>query len=205
MKTLKIFSTAILVLLFSGFCFAQKTTTETLNVSGECGMCKKKIEKAAKEAGATYAVWSTNTKVLTIRYNSLSTNSAKIQQKIADAGYDTPKFKATDEAYNKLDGCCQYDRTMSKDEKCCSDGCEMKDGKCVNEAACKEKGCCKDSEKCKEMGCCGNEKGMAMHNAKMDCSDKGMKGSKMDCSDKNAKGGKMDCCNKTTSTKAKQQ
>ena len=191
MKTLKIFSTAILVLLLSEISFAQKTTTETLNVSGECGMCKKKIEKAAKEAGASYAVWSTNTKVLTIRYNTLSTNSAKIQQKIADAGYDTPKFKATDEAYNKLDACCQYDRSMNKDEKCCSEGCEMKDGKCVNEAACKEKGCCKDLEKCKEMGCCGNEKGMA--NAKMDCSDKG------------AKGSKMDCCNKSTTEKTKQQ
>ena len=204
MKILKIFSTAILVLLFSEISFAQKIATETLNVSGECGTCKKKIEKAAKEAGATYAVWSTQTKVLTIRYNSLSTNSAKIQKKIAGVGYDTPDFKATDEAYNKLDKCCQYDReAVNKDEKCCSDGCEMKDGKCVNEAACKEKGCCKDSEKCKAMGCCGNEKGMA--NAKMDCSDKGMKGAKMDCSDKSTKGAKMDCCNKSTTEKAKQQ
>ena len=196
MKTLKIFSiissiSLAAILSLPKDSFAQKIATETLNVSGECGMCKKKIEKAAKEAGATYAVWSTNTKVLTIRYNSLSTNSAKIQQKIADAGYDTPKFKATDETYNKLDGCCQYDRTMSKDEKCCSDGCEMKDGKCVNEAACKEKGCCKDSEKCKAMGCCGNE--MA-NNAKMDCCKKSSNGkTAMNCSE-----GNKSCCSKKT-------
>ena len=206
MKTLKIFSITssiflAVVLSLPKDSFAQKTTTETLNVSGECGMCKKKIEKAAKAAGASYAVWSTATKVLTVKYNSLSTNSAKIQQKIADAGYDTPKFKATDDAYNNLDECCQYNRTMSKDEKCCSEQCEMssgssgKDGKCVNEAACKEKGCCKDSEKCKEMGCCGNEKGMA--NAKMACCSK----------EKGSAGAKMNCCSKekgTTNSSEKQ-
>ena len=213
MKTLKIFSITssifpAVVLSLPKDSFAQKTTTETLNVSGECGMCKKKIEKAAKAAGASYAVWSTTTKVLTVKYNSLSTNSAKIQQKIADAGYDTPKFKSTDEAYNDLDECCQYNRTMSKDEKCCSEQCEMssgsggKDGKCMNEAACKEKGCCKDSEKCKEMGCCGNEKGMA--NAKMParmtgsdgacCSKgKGMADSKMPARTTGSDG---NCCSK---------
>jgi hypothetical protein len=96
--------------------FAQ-TKSETLKVSGECGSCKKKIESAAKKAGASYAVWDVDSKELSIKYNSTSTNSAKIQKAIADVGYDTPDYKATDEAYNKLDGCCQYDRTSSKDQK----------------------------------------------------------------------------------------
>lgn len=192
MKTLRIFSIATLVLAIANFSFAQELKSETLNVSGVCGMCKKKIEKAAKEAGANYAVWSTNTKVLTIRYNNLSTNSAKIQMKVAEAGYDTPDFKAPAEAYNKLEQCCQYEReAVNKDGKCCSEKCEMKDGKCKDEAACKEKGCCKDSEKCKSMGCCGNEMGA---NAKMDCSKKSSGGkTSMNCSD-----GKKDCCDKKT-------
>ncbi|HEY6956024.1 MAG TPA: heavy metal-associated domain-containing protein [Flavisolibacter sp.] len=96
--------------------FAQ-TKSETLKVSGECGSCKKKIESAAKKAGASYAVWDVDSKELSIKYNSTSTNSAKIQKAIADVGYDTPDYKATDEAYNKLDGCCQYDRTNSKTQK----------------------------------------------------------------------------------------
>ena len=96
--------------------FAQ-TKSETLKVSGECGSCKKKIESAAKKAGATYAVWDVDSKELSIKYNSTSTNSAKIQKAIADVGYDTPDYRATDEAYNKLDGCCQYDRTGSKAQK----------------------------------------------------------------------------------------
>jgi periplasmic mercuric ion binding protein len=96
--------------------FAQ-TKTETLKVSGECGSCKKKIESAAKKAGASYAVWDVDSKELTVKYNSTTTNNAKIQKSIAGVGYDTQDFKATDEAYNKLDGCCQYDRTAKAETK----------------------------------------------------------------------------------------
>ena len=56
--------------------FAQLAKTENLKVSGECGMCKKKIEKAAKEGGASYALWDVDTKILTIKYNSATTNTA---------------------------------------------------------------------------------------------------------------------------------
>lgn len=103
---------SLVFILMASIGFAQ-TKSETLKVSGECGSCKKKIETAAKKAGATYAVWNVDSKELTIKYNSTSTNSAKIQKAIADVGYDTPDFKATDEAYNKLDGCCQYERTST--------------------------------------------------------------------------------------------
>ncbi|HYM94528.1 MAG TPA: cation transporter [Chitinophagaceae bacterium] len=121
MKIFRLFSLITLLMAVASVSFGQNTKTETLKVSGECGTCKKKIEKAAKEAGATYAVWSTNTKVLTIRYNSLSTNSARIQQNIANAGYDTPDYTAPDEAYNKLDQCCQYDRKSDLKETPASD------------------------------------------------------------------------------------
>lgn len=109
----------ILSLLFASIAsigFAQQKT-ETLKVSGECGTCKKKIESAAKKGGAAYAVWNVDSKELTIKYNSTSSNSSKIQKAVADAGYDTPDFKASDDAYNKLDGCCQYERTTDKTKK----------------------------------------------------------------------------------------
>ena len=96
--------------------FAQ-TKTETLKVSGECGSCKKKIESAAKKAGATYALWDVDSKELTIKYNSTSSNTAKIEKAIAAVGYDTPDFKATDDAYHKLDKCCQYDRATADVQK----------------------------------------------------------------------------------------
>jgi len=100
----------------ASFGFAQDKT-ETLKVAGECGTCKKKIETAAKKAGATFAEWNVDSKELTIKYNSTSTNTAKIQKAIAKSGYDTPDFKATDKAYNSLDGCCQYERTTPTEKK----------------------------------------------------------------------------------------
>ena len=152
MKTLRIFSIISIFLAMANLSIAQKAKTETFKVSGECGMCKKKIEAAAKNAGATYALWSPQSKLLKVSYAS-TTGVSVIQQRIAEAGYDTPNYKATDDAYNALDACCQYDRN-TKAQTCCGVACDMKDGKCTDEAACKEKGCCKDSEKCKEMGCC---------------------------------------------------
>ncbi len=155
----KIFALSIAMLTCATFTFAQQKT-ENLKVAGNCGMCKKTIEKSAKEAGATYALWNKDSKVLTVKYNSASTSKTKIEQMIAGAGYDTPDFKATDEAYSKLDGCCQYARETANTEKkmaCCTEKCEMKDGKCADMAACKEKGCCKDEAACKEKGCCSKE------------------------------------------------
>lgn len=69
-------------------------------------MCKKKIEKAAKEAGASLAVWNQESKVLKVSYNPASTSNKKIQESIAAVGYDTRDIVATDAAYNSLDECC---------------------------------------------------------------------------------------------------
>jgi periplasmic mercuric ion binding protein len=154
MKMLKIFFVAA-ICISTVAAYAQKTRTESFKVAGECGTCKKKIEKAAKEAGATYAAWDMHSKILKLTYNA-GTDVSAIQQKIADAGYDTPKFKATDAAYNGLDKCCQYDRQIAKKSaNCCgSDECKMKDGKCADMTACKEKGCCKEDADCANKGCC---------------------------------------------------
>lgn len=190
MKTLRIVSFIAILTALTHFGFAQKEATETLKVSGECGMCKKTIEKAAKDAGATYAVWNKDTKILTVKYDNQSANSEKIQQKIADAGYDTPKFKATDDAYNKLEQCCQYDReSVNMGNKKDTMKCEMKDGKCVNEAACKDKGCCAGQEKCKDMDCC--KKDMSM-NGKMNMPKDAKGKMAMNCSDD------KNCCQKKT-------
>src|ERR1043165_341237 len=112
MKTVKAILFSISLLAIANIGFAQ-TRTETIKVAGECGTCKKKIEKAAKTAGASYAMWNTDSKVLTVKFNSTSTNKARIEKAIAGAGYDTEDVKATDEAYHKLDECCQYDRTAA--------------------------------------------------------------------------------------------
>src|SRR5829696_395065 len=157
MKTLKAFFFSFLLLSLSTSAFAQ-SKSETIKVSGECGMCKSKIEKAAKTGGASYALWDVDSKMLTVKYNSHSTNTTKIEKAVARVGYDTEHQKATQESYNKLDGCCKYERSASTDaaHSCCDNAkCKeaacMKDGKCATdmscckEAGCDTKDCCKKS------------------------------------------------------------
>jgi periplasmic mercuric ion binding protein len=132
---------------------------ENIKVWGECGMCKKKIESASVQAGAITADWNEDSKVLSVSYDFNKTNPAKIQQAIAAAGYDTRDITATNDAYNKLPGCCKYERAAttsqaatccgnekacSKDAACCKDGkCDKTNGSCTDMTVCKEKGCCK--------------------------------------------------------------
>ena len=137
-------SVICLSLAFSSF--GQKNKTETVKVSGNCGMCKKKIETAAKDAGASFANWDAETKILTVKYSSKSTNNAKIQEAVAKSGYDTENVKATEEAYNSLHGCCKYDRV--KDENKLPDCC--KDGKCTKEGHDGKDCCKKDADKKQE-------------------------------------------------------
>lgn len=150
MKALKIFSFATIFMAIATISFAQATKTETIPVSGNCGMCKSKIEKAAKTAGVTDAKWDVDAKALTVKYNSSTTNSAKIQQAVAAVGYDTRDVKTTNEAYDKLHGCCKYDRNAANSEdqkmsarKTGSDGDCCKDGKCSKPGH-DGKDCCKN-------------------------------------------------------------
>lgn len=144
MKTLKTFLLSFFLVSLSTLAFAQ-TKTDKLSVSGECNTCKRKIETAAKSAGASYAVWNTSDKVLTVKYNSASTNTAKIEKAVAAAGYDTQDVKAVDAAYNKLDDCCKYDRATSAVQKVSA---------CCDDAKCKEAACAKDGKCAKDMSCC---------------------------------------------------
>lgn len=94
-----------------------QTTTETIKVSGNCGMCEKKIEKAATDAGAETAEWNRKTKKLTVKYDQSKTSNDAIQRKVADVGYDTEKYTADEEVYKGLHECCQYDNKRPQSKK----------------------------------------------------------------------------------------
>ncbi len=89
--------------------FAQ-SKTESFKVFGNCGMCKKRIEKAALTEGVTSAVWNKDTKILTVAYDSAKISNDQIQKNIATVGHDTEKMSADDKVYDKLPGCCLYER-----------------------------------------------------------------------------------------------
>ena len=132
---------------------------ESLKVWGECGMCKKKIEQAAKNTGVETAAWDEESKTLLVSFNSYKTNIVKIQQAIATAGYDTEDFSATSDTYNKLPECCHYTRKQivkQETANCCSKemNCSKDAGCCTHEKCDKNSSACKDMAAYIQKGCC---------------------------------------------------
>jgi copper chaperone CopZ len=118
MKKVKLFL-AIVILGAYGVTSSAQTTvnsttqqkTETFKVWGKCDMCKTRIEKTVKAEGVTSANWDTKTQLLAVTYDPAKTNVESLSKKLAGVGHDTEKYKATDEAYSKLPGCCHYERS----------------------------------------------------------------------------------------------
>ena len=111
MKHLSLLITASLFSIMHIHAQSDQIKTESFKVYGNCGMCKNTIEKAAKSVkGVNSAVWDVKTDTISVSYDIQLTDSNSILQAIADKGYDSDSHRATDEAYYRLPGCCQYDR-----------------------------------------------------------------------------------------------
>ena len=110
MKFLLSIATALLLTSTTLSAQIKNAKTETVKVYGNCGMCKSKIEKAASQKNVSKTEWNEETGIATITYDETLTDKNAILKKIALVGYDSDAYKATDAVYNKLPGCCQYDR-----------------------------------------------------------------------------------------------
>jgi len=78
-------------------------------VSGNCEMCKERIETAAKSvSGVASAEWNSETKLLHVSFDGGRSNIDNIQKAIAKVGHDTEKYKAPDNVYKELPECCLY-------------------------------------------------------------------------------------------------
>ena len=114
----KVVSTAMLLIVTISIVVAaprineasRHDTTFTLNVAGNCGMCKSRIEKAAKDAGASFASWDAATQLLKVTMCPTETTANTIKERIAGAGHDVDGIRADDNVYNELPGCCLYTR-----------------------------------------------------------------------------------------------
>ena len=109
MKT-KVMSLVALFVMGAFTVFAGNKT-EKFEVKGNCGMCETRIEKAALSVdGVSKAAWDKETKKLEVVFDNAKTNVDKVEVAVANVGHDTKNHKAKDEVYNKLPGCCKYDR-----------------------------------------------------------------------------------------------
>jgi periplasmic mercuric ion binding protein len=122
MKTLKVFFAALFtIVLMSGISArtdgqAGENTpqpnvkTESFKVWGKCGMCKTRIEKTVKAGGATNASWDEVKQMLTVTFDPSKTSKDALSKKLAAVGHDTELYKAPDDVYANLPGCCHYER-----------------------------------------------------------------------------------------------
>lgn len=103
---------AIIVLFSFSSCSAKikNAKTESVKIYGNCEMCEKTIEVAGTVKNVAKVDWNKDSKIAAITYDSTKTNQDEILKRIALAGYDSDKFLAPEEAYNKLADCCQYKR-----------------------------------------------------------------------------------------------
>lgn len=89
--------------------------TKTFKVYGNCGMCKKRIEGSLSGVkGIEKAIWNSETKMLEVAFHEHDITLDEIKKKIASVGYDTDEHRASNEVYEKLPGCCQYERPETK-------------------------------------------------------------------------------------------
>lgn len=107
----------LLAIVFSGQAQKKKKNAKLiLDVDGVCGMCKKRIEKAALNTkGVKFASWNVQSHELMVILDERKTDEKLICQSLANAGHDTKEVKAPQEAYDALHECCKYRNEEIKD------------------------------------------------------------------------------------------
>ena len=89
----------------------------TFGVRGNCGMCKSTIEKAVNGLeGISSVNWDSDKKKIDVSFDDAKTDAMAIHKAIAASGYDTDKVTGSEEAYQGLPGCCQYDHEMAMNQ-----------------------------------------------------------------------------------------
>jgi len=118
------------VMLFAGCCTGEKVETVTANntagnvvekgagtaiekaefkVGGSCGMCEDRIEETANGIeGIVKADYDLDKQMLYVEFRKGKVEIETVKKALAAVGHDTDEYKAADEVYNSLPGCCRY-------------------------------------------------------------------------------------------------
>jgi outer membrane receptor for ferrienterochelin and colicins len=107
----------ILVFTILSVQIGAQTSTIVLHVKGNCNMCTERIEKTAEEQrGVESAMYFLEEQLLYLEVNQERFDLAGLEKQLANVGHDTENFKASDEIYQSLPGCCRYDRGDSEEQ-----------------------------------------------------------------------------------------
>ncbi|MCD8519011.1 MAG: heavy-metal-associated domain-containing protein [Flavobacterium sp.] len=105
----------VLACLFSLTMVAQEKKSKNkkvvIKVAGNCGMCEKRIEKAAYSVkGVKNAEWHVDCQDIHLVIDETKCSADDVAKAIAAVGHDTGSIKADNAVYEKLHGCCNYER-----------------------------------------------------------------------------------------------
>lgn len=105
----------VLACLFSLTMVAQEKKSKNkkvvIKVAGNCGMCEKRIEKAAYSVkGVKNAEWHVDYQDIHLVIDETKCSADDVAKAIAAVGHDTGSIKADNAVYEKLHGCCNYER-----------------------------------------------------------------------------------------------
>jgi mercuric ion binding protein len=88
-----------------------KNRKVVIKVAGNCGMCEKRIEKAAYSVkGVKNAEWHVDCQDIHLVIDETKCSADDVAKAIAAVGHDTGTIKADDAVYEKLHSCCNYER-----------------------------------------------------------------------------------------------
>jgi copper chaperone CopZ len=112
---MKTFIVVLVASLFSLSGIAQEKKSKNKKaafiVAGNCEMCEKRIEKAAFSVkGVKSADWHVDHKDIHLIIDENKCSVEDVAKAIAAVGHDNELIKAKDEVYEKLHGCCLYNR-----------------------------------------------------------------------------------------------
>lgn len=93
---------------FSGVALGQGSLKTEFTAKGCCPMCEDRIIGALDVSGVRAAEWDQFEQKAIVVYKPKKISEERIQQLVAEAGHDTDRFTASDEAYGDLDACCLY-------------------------------------------------------------------------------------------------
>lgn len=114
MKSIKLITASLLLLVFASNAQINNSKIEKLKVFGVCAMCENLIESAGTKKYISKVDWDVNSKIATIIYDTSKSTTDGILKNIALAGYDNDVFLAPELAYIKLPECCKYDRPIKR-------------------------------------------------------------------------------------------
>jgi periplasmic mercuric ion binding protein len=108
MKKITLILTLLLMISVVGFAQKAKPDTIRIQTSGQCGMCKERIEKAlVYEKGVKSAEYNEDNAVVTVIYNPAKTTPDKLRKVITALGHDADDQPGDPKAYSKLPNCCK--------------------------------------------------------------------------------------------------